>query len=277
MSTIVQISDPHFGTERPAVVEALLGFVAEQSPELVVLSGDITQRATRSEFDAARRFTDRLRTPAVLAIAGNHDVPLFNVIVRAFAPYRGYRRVYGPVLEPEHRSDAWLVLGVRTTRRWRHQNGEISARQIERVAGRLATADPAQARVVVVHQPVAVEHEEDRGDLVRGHREAVRRWAEAGADLIIGGHIHRPYVVPLHTGDAGLARPMWCVQAGTALSSRVRNGIENSVNILRHDGMDVGGRPLVVVERWDFAPTTGRFERVMVERLALGAAAAAVS
>lgn len=268
MTTVVQISDPHFGTERPAVVEALVRFVAEQAPELVILSGDITQRATRAQFAAARRFADRLRTP-LLTIAGNHDVPLFNLAARVLSPYANLRRAFGEALEPEHRSAGWLVLGVKTTRRWRHKNGELSSRQIERVAARLAAADPAQMRVVVVHQPVAVEDEADVHDLVRGYEPAVRRWAEAGADVVVGGHIHLPYVVPLHRRHAGLARRMWCVQAGTAVSSRVRGGIGNSVNVLRHEAHDAAGRPLGLTERWDFDERSGRFERVASERLDL--------
>lgn len=274
MTAVVQISDPHFGTERPAVVEALLRFVSDLAPELVVLSGDITQRATRAEFAAARRFADRLRTPALLAIAGNHDVPLFNLAARILSPYANYRRVFGDDLEPEHRSEGWLVLGVKTTRRWRHKNGALSKAQVERVAARLTAADPSQMRVVVVHQPVAVLDDGDAHDLVRGHEPAVRRWAEAGADVVVGGHIHLPYIVPLHHLHAGLARRLWCVQAGTSVSSRVRDGVGNSVNVLRQDGADAAGRPRVITERWDFDERTDRFERVHSARLELSAVGA---
>ncbi|MEO8938484.1 MAG: metallophosphoesterase [Burkholderiaceae bacterium] len=271
MTAIVQISDPHFGTERPAVVEALVRFVSDLAPELVVLSGDITQRATRAQFAAARRFADRLRSPALLAIAGNHDVPLFNLAARLLSPYANYRRAFGDELEPEHRSPGWLVLGVKTTRRWRHTNGALSTEQIDRVVARLAAADPSQMRVVVVHQPVAVRDDADAHDLLRGHEAAVRRWAEAGADVIVGGHIHLPYIVPLHRRHAGLARRLWCVQAGTSVSSRVRDGVGNSVNVLLQEGIAAPGRPQCVAERWDFDVRSGRFERVGSERLDLSA------
>ena len=94
--------------------------------------------------------------------------------------------------------------------------------QIRRVAARLEAASAAQLRVVVTHQPVAVTRAQDEKNLLHGRERAVQRWARAGADLILGGHIHLPYVLPLHDTFAGLPRRVWAVQAGTALSRRTR-------------------------------------------------------
>ena len=137
MSLVLQISDTHFGTERPEVVEALHGFAAELRADLVILSGDITQRAQPDEFEAARRFVQRIAPPALLAIPGNHDMPLFNLFARALDPYGRYADVFGAELEPAYESQDLLVLGVNTTRARRHKHGEVSAWQIERVAQRL--------------------------------------------------------------------------------------------------------------------------------------------
>ena len=244
MSVLLQISDTHFGTEQLPVVEALIAFTAQQRPDVVVLSGDITQRARRVQFDAARSFVDRLATP-VLAIPGNHDVPLFDLLARCTRPYGHFREAFGDELEPVHSSADLLVQCLNTTRWWRHTNGEISAEQIRRVAARVAGAAPGQLRVIVVHQPVAVQSTGDVHDLVRRHAVAVQCWAEAGADLVMGGHIHLPYVMPL----PGLSRRLWAVQAGTAVSHRVRGGQPNSVNLLRWGSDAPRGR--CVVEQWD--------------------------
>ncbi|MDP2149254.1 MAG: metallophosphoesterase family protein [Parvibaculum sp.] len=252
MSLLLQISDTHFGTEQPAVVQALSQLARDARPDLLVLSGDITQRARARQFEAARAFTDGLGLP-LLAIPGNHDIPLFNLAARLLWPYAGYSRAFGPELEPQHSSPELLVIGVNTTRRWRHKHGELSARQIERVAARLQGAEAAQLRVVVVHQPVAVPQTHDANNLLRGCTAALQRWSEAGADVVMGGHIHLPYVLPLR----GLARPVWAVQAGTAVSSRTRRGGPNSVNLLRWgDGAPPG---VCVVERWDYARDDHRF------------------
>jgi 3',5'-cyclic AMP phosphodiesterase CpdA len=274
MSLLIQISDPHFGTEQPAAVEALVRLVRQQSPELVVLSGDITQRARRRQFRAARAFVDRLGAPALLAIPGNHDIPLFNAAGRLFRPYANFRRAFGAELEPMFESDRLLAIALNTTRRYRHANGEVSPAQIERVASRLERATASQLRVVIVHQPVAVTRPEDEVNLLRGHAAAVRRWTAAGADLIMGGHIHLPFVCALHDRHADLPRRAWAVQAGTAVSRRVRNGIGNSVNLVRYGGPEPYRR--CVIERWDFHASTKEFAPVAVDDLRFDAARADV-
>lgn len=261
---LLQISDTHFGTERPAVVEALLRFARAQRPEVVLLSGDVTQRATRSEFRRARAFVDRLGL-RTLVIPGNHDIPLYNVAARCFSPYANFQSAFGTDLEPRYESAHWLVLSLKTTRRYRHKDGEISTQQVERIARRLERAAPGQVRLVVVHQPMAVTRREDEPNLLHGRERAIRRWAAAGADLVLGGHIHLPYVLPLHETHAALARRLWVVQAGTAVSSRLRQGADNSVNLIRREGAHCS------VERWDFRPDAQAFEPAGRHDLVLGA------
>lgn len=256
-TTLLQISDAHFGTEQPPVVEALLQLAREQSPNVVVFSGDITQRARRSQFGAARAFIDRLKPRALVAIPGNHDIPLFNIAARVFTPYANYARAFGADLEPEFEAAHLLVIGVNTTRPRRHKDGELSPEQIDRVTQRLRRADAAQLRVVVVHQPVLAIRASDEDNLLDGHEEAVPAWAAAGGDIIMGGHIHLPYVHSMRTTFPFLPRDIWTVQAGTSVSSRLREGIANSINLIRCDGARSPRQ--CIVERWDFS-ASGRFE-----------------
>jgi 3',5'-cyclic AMP phosphodiesterase CpdA len=273
MRSLIQISDPHFGTERPAVVEALVRLVREQAPELVVLSGDITQRAHRRQFRAARAFIDRLGAPALLAIPGNHDIALLNAATRLFRPYANFRREFGTDLEPLYETGQLLAIALNTTRRYRHVNGEVSEAQIERVARRLERAGAAQLRIVIVHQPVYVTLPEDEPSLLRGHAGAVRRWVDAGADLIMGGHIHLPFVYPLHERYTALSRSAWAVQAGTAVSRRVRSDAGNSVNLIRYGGPGPVRR--CTIERWDYFAPKQAFAAVAVTELPLDAPARA--
>jgi len=267
MSVLLHIADTHFGTERRPVVEALLALAAQQQPDLVVLAGDVTQRARPAQFRAAKAFIDRLQAP-VLAVPGNHDIALFDPWARLARPYARWAEVFGADLEPVHASADLLVVGVNTTRAWRHKNGEVSAAQIDRVAGLLAAASPQQLRVVVVHQPAAVTRASDRADLLRGHQAALHAWSVAGADLVLGGHIHLPYTL----APQGLARRLWVIQAGTAVSSRTRAEVPNSVNILRWgEAPGVRDHPAqcgsaagrhCLVEQWDFV----RHDRSFVRR-----------
>lgn len=268
MTRLLQLSDPHFGTVRPAVADALRALVQAQRPALLLLTGDITQRATAAQFAAARAYVDALGVPACIAIPGNHDLPLFDLASRLLWPYARYARAFGAELEPQFENADLQLWALNTTRRWRHVDGALGAAQIEQVAQRAERAAPQRWRLVAVHQPLAVPSPDDAHDLLHGHAAALRRWAAAGVDLVLGGHIHLPYVLQRPGQTPG--RPLWVVQAGTALSRRVRDGIDNSVNLLQLRAA-CGGQPRQgQVERWDYDAVMQCFRRIAVHPLEPG-------
>ena len=268
---ILHITDTHFGAERPEVVRGLIELAREQRPSLVVLSGDVTQRARRAQFDVARAFMDELCAACgidaqrdVLIIPGNHDIPLFNLPLRVLDPYGPYVRAFGTRLEPLiRRPDVWLI-GVNTTRPWRHKHGELSSAQIERVAARLRAAPDDALRVVVTHQPLMVIERDDRRDLVRGYKAAVDTWVAAGADIFLSGHTHQSFVAPL----LGSARQAWVVQTGTAVSCRIREQVPNSVHLLSRNVVPSGG---LVMGRFDWDGVSS-FNQVTTKEVALASA-----
>ena len=247
MTVLLQVSDPHFGTQRGEVMSALTQLFELRQPDLLVVSGDITQRATTSQFEQARVFIESLGVPNLLTIPGNHDIPLFNLVARLAWPYRAYRKSFGKNLEPAIEMPNLTVVGVDGTRRFRHVNGQVSAAQRDRVSERLRSAPASSWRVVVTHQPLAVPGRDESRNLMRGHRRAVNDWIRAGADVFLGGHIHLPYLRPLR-GHQG--RRAWCFQAGTAISSRTRGPEPNSVNLLSTPVRGDAG--LCLAERWDY-------------------------
>ena len=264
MTVLVQISDTHFGTEQAPIVEALVRWIRAQAPDVLLLSGDITQRATRPQFAAARAFLDRLQVPHTLVIPGNHDIPLYALGARLFTPYGRYCEAFGTELEPVMDAPDCLLQALNTTRWWRHEDGQLSNAQIERVAARLQAARPEQLRIVAVHQPLAVSRPEDRRNRLHGHAQASARWAEAGVDLVLGGHIHLPFAAPLAARSTA-----WVVQAGTAVSSRVRSGAPNSVNLIRGPRVDAQGQRHCQLERWDHPPGASGFVQVSAQQLPL--------
>lgn len=259
---ILHLSDLHFGTERPEVAQALLALAAQCRPRLIVLSGDITQRARAGQFARARAFMQQLcaasgANPArdVLALAGNHDLPLGNLALRLLNPYGPYLRHFachfghgaGSALAPAIVREDVCLIGVRTTRAWRHKHGQLSAAQVQDVAARLRAAPAGALKLVVTHQPLHVLQADDAKDLARGQRRAALAcWAQAGADLLLAGHIHQAFAAPVPGG------PLWAVQSGTAVSRRTRQGVPNSVHLIAHQGLPAGQR--AVVQRWDFVP-----------------------
>ncbi|MDB5818428.1 MAG: repair exonuclease [Rhizobacter sp.] len=269
MTLLLQISDTHFGTERPTVMDALKRLSDMRKPDVVMLSGDITQRATVEQFAGAKAYLQRLGIARQLIVPGNHDIPLYNLPARLFSPYGHMRTAFDGPLEPVFESDDLLLIGVKSTRRYRRENGEVSDSQIDRVAERLSRARPGQWRVVVTHQPVCVTKDKDEKNLLRNRERAVARWCAAGADVLMGGHIHLPFVAPLGEFFGGLSRPMWAVQAGTALSTRIRYGADNSVNLLRCGPSAEPQRFAreCVVERWDYVKKEDEFMLIQEDRL----------
>jgi 3',5'-cyclic AMP phosphodiesterase CpdA len=269
ITSLLQISDTHFGTEQPAVVAALEAHVREHGADLLVLSGDITQRARGGQFAAAKAFVERLKSygiPSSLVIPGNHDLPLFNVLSRFLAPYDRYQAHFGKDLEPSFENDQLLVIGLNTTHPKRHKDGLVTHEQVEAVTQRLLKSDPRKLRLVVAHQPFGSLVLSDLENLQHGALAALSRWADAGLDIVMGGHIHLPYVLPLRKQYPSLSREIWIVQAGTALSSRVRGSAPNSFNRL---DLDSRAGKQVAVERWDYQGDEAYGQFVLGERLAL--------
>ncbi len=281
---LLQVSDTHFGAERPAVAAGLVRLAETLRPDVVLFSGDITQRATPAQFEQARRFGDTLtrraqgdQPPAtLLAVAGNHDIPLFNPLARALWPYRRLHDAFGPALRSAWDAPTLQLTLLNSTRPWRHRHGELSPAQIGAVSARLAQATPQQLRVVVAHHPLAVLRTQDRLHLARNHELALDAWAAAGVDLVLGGHIHLPYLLPLHERRPALARRLWVLQAGTAISRRIRHEADNSVNLVcvpDAAASAAGGARLAAstrrcrVERWDWQPAAQAFARVQAHEL----------
>ena len=258
MTRLLQISDMHFGTEQPAVVEALRALSHDKKPDVLVVSGDITQRATHKQFSHAKTFCESLNIAETVSLPGNHDIPLFDLFSRVLRPYAAYQKVFGPTLEPVLITPTLCLATVNTTRWWRHKNGEVSTAQIDRVCRQLSRATAEQLRVVAVHQPVHVLRPQDEHDRLRGWQKAVQAWAAAGADIVMGGHIHLPYVCELSSVVSGVNRRIWCVQAGTAVSSRIRREAPNSVNLIEFEVQSSGLR--CSVERWDYQKVGRGFE-----------------
>lgn len=269
MTRLLQVSDLHFGRDRSAAVDALVALHRDLQPDVVVLSGDLTQRATHREFLAARALADRLAPSAILALAGNHDIPLFAIWTRLLRPYARYRRHFGSESGFVHETDDLLLIGLNSARHLRHKDGEIDPAQRSDVARTLAACARPKLKVVVLHHPVHAVRPQDEANLVHGGGEAVPLWSAAGADLIVGGHIHLPYVSTLRKRYPTLQRPCWAIQAGTAVSTRTRGGVPNSVNVI--DTVDACA---CRVSRWDFEAGSESFQLYAEERLPIGESAA---
>ncbi len=258
MRKIVHLSDLHFGRVEQRLLQPLLERVAALEPHLVVVSGDLTQRARRHEFEQARDFLQQLPQPQVV-VPGNHDVPLYNLAARFLRPLAGFRRYIADDLAPLYQDDEMAVLGVNTARSLVVKNGRINRRQMQRVQDTLCPLDAAVVKVVVTHHPFDVPPEAHHEDVVGRAGQAMSVFARCGVDVLLAGHLHAS-----HSDDTGDRWPQagyeaLMVSAGTATSTRGR-GENNAFNLLRL----AKGR--VEVERFEWLAERAGFHPSGVQR-----------
>ena len=232
MRTLAHLSDLHFGRVDPAVLEPLRRKLHALAPNLVVVSGDLTQRARKKQFEAAMEFLDTLPRPQ-LVVPGNHDVPLYNVFKRFLAPLANYRRIVTQDLSPQFIDDEMAVVGVNTARSFVFKGGRINEEQMEEIRAKLCGLPQHVAKIIVSHHPFHVPEGSSEEDQIVGRAtKALEKLAGCGADVLLSGHLHEAHVG--HTAEryriAGVSALV--VQAGTATSSRTREST-NSFNVLR--------------------------------------------
>jgi 3',5'-cyclic AMP phosphodiesterase CpdA len=237
---ILHISDIHFGPKHLAPIsEGIARSVESDRPDLVVLSGDLTQRAKPAQFREARAFVERLeRIAPVVTVPGNHDVPLWRVWERLFAPYGAWRRHFGRPLEGAFRDDSLLVLGVNTSQAFAFKGGRVRRRRVAELERELAAATADQFRIVVAHHHLArPEGVEEAEHPSWGAAHAARRLA-AGIDLVLSGHLHRT----LELYPAG-SEAFPVLHTGTSSSSRGRGP---EAGACTHQWIEVGAEEFTV-------------------------------
>lgn len=251
MRTLIHLSDLHFGRVEPTLIDPLVEAVHGASPDLVAVSGDLTQRARTAQFIAAREFLDRLPGPKIV-VPGNHDVPLRNPLARFGHPLAKYRRHISGELEPFFQDDEIAVLGLNTARSLTFKNGRINRAQLRTLQARLGGLDASLIKILVTHHPFDLPSHHQPEDLVERASMGMETLAQCRIDILLAGHFHVG-----HAGHTALRYPIagynaLFIGAGTALSQR-RRGEGNSFNALRIDG------PHLALSRHVWNPDRGRF------------------
>jgi 3',5'-cyclic AMP phosphodiesterase CpdA len=256
MRALVHLSDLHFGRIEPAILAPLMDFVAALKPDVVAISGDLTQRARTREFVAAREFLAAIPFPQIV-VPGNHDVPLHNLISRFARSLDHYTRYISTDLQPFYADGEIVVAGVNTARAWTWKDGRINRTQLEKLRATLQSAPSELTKIVVTHHPFDLPAGA-AGRVVGRSRLAMETLAECKVDLLLAGHFHiadtsqtaKRYKLPGYSAIV--------VSSGTSTSTRGR-GQPNSFNVIRI------ARPQVTVERRIWRRGSASFDVLSVE------------
>jgi 3',5'-cyclic AMP phosphodiesterase CpdA len=233
MKLVTHLSDPHFGSEDPAIATELLREIKTLDPAVVAISGDLTQRGRRSQFRAAKSWLEHLGIPYVV-VPGNHDIPLYDVMTRFLRPRDRYQDLITRDLEPCFFDESLAVCGIDTTKSLTTKHGHVPRGPLERVIGKLRVHD-RHWKVLVAHHPFVVPPDSDE-PRVHGADDAMTKLEEANVDLILTGHLHIP-----HTDGAtgrNERHTVINVHAGTCMSTRTR-GEPNGYNQLAFEDDEV--------------------------------------
>ena len=257
MRTIVHLSDLHFGRVNPSLLDPLLTVVREARPDLVAISGDLTQRARSYQFQQARSFLDALPQPQIV-VPGNHDIPLHNLFARFLEPLTKYKRYITEDLQPSYQDEEVVIVGVNTARSLVFKGGRINETQVSRLRDKFCSFGEDVVKVVVTHHPFDLPEGHNERDLVGRAKMAMMGLTECGADLFLAGHLHIS-----HTGHTKRYNihgySALVVQAGTATSTRERGEV-NSFNVLRIS------YPAITVEKFAWSASTTSFAVSTVEQ-----------
>jgi 3',5'-cyclic AMP phosphodiesterase CpdA len=228
--TIAHLSDLHFGRIDPATLQPLIAALQKIQPDLVAVSGDLTQRARIAQFKEAKAFLNSLPSPQIV-VPGNHDLPLDNLVLRLFSPLSRFKRYITRDLAPVHIDDEIAVLGLNTTRRMLVKNGRVNVEQVSGINKQFGNLRGSHTRIVVTHHPFDLPSGFDDAQRVGQSRMAMTNFAKSGVDIFLAGHLH-----VTHAGNTErfeiAGHTALVIQAGTATSTRGRGEL-NSFNVIR--------------------------------------------
>lgn len=261
MATLLHLSDVHFGPpHRRDASDAVLRLAESLDPDLVVISGDLTQRAKPAQFREARAWLDRFTVPT-LAVPGNHDVPMYRFWERLLSPWRAWRAHFGGPFEPVYRSERVWAFGINTAQAWTVKQGRVRRQSMRTVATLAADAPAGALRVLVAHHPWVPPPRFGDQRVATGAEYGVDVALRAGIELVLSGHEHRAWVVSSedHWGRRGIV----FAQSGTSTSSRGRGperGVCSAHRINAHAGT-------IEVTQLLFDSATAQFQEGRVWRL----------
>ncbi len=243
MTRLVHLTDLHFGLHRAELVQPLQDAVLANRPDVVAVSGDLTQRALAGQFRAAMAFLHGLGVP-LMVIPGNHDLPVFNPLARLLIPFGAYRRGATQDLTPVLTIGHLRLFGTNTADPFQWRGGVARMDEVDRVCRAMRQGPTDVTNILVCHHPFEEPSGFERGE-TENARAATQKLVDAGLHVILSGHLHH-WTIGLGISDKS-ARPIFQIQTGTALCSRIGER-DHGFSLMDFDGAGLSVTPWIVDE-----------------------------
>lgn len=221
---IIHLSDLHFGTEVQALLDALINDVDKLKPDLIIVSGDLTQRARHEQFQDAMRAMHRFQQQKQLIVPGNHDISLYNLFERLFLTFNKYQKWVSKI-PVSFENDRVSILGINSVTPYKPMGGYITQEQLDRVKDYFAHQPADNVKIIVMHHNLI---RSERHHIINESEKIINVFAKANVNLVLSGHIHLARIEQLKRRF--FHHNMYVITAGTAISTRT---IEpNSYNVI---------------------------------------------
>lgn len=255
MTRILHLSDIHFGAVDERLIDQVISLAQDLRPDATIVSGDLTQRARPEQFAKARVFMDRLPGP-VACVPGNHDMPLYNILLRLTAPFARFRRIVDAEVEPTVTLPGAVIQGVNTADPYAWKTGRLRPASVARLDQAFAAAGLDTLRVAVLHHAPVPAADGTPADIA-APPEVLAALARAGTDVVLSGHTHMP-----HAGFAETAAGILFLQVGTAISTRLKTNTNDfamielaPTSVTRHAWLARQGGPFIAQRPLRFLKT----------------------
>lgn len=219
---LLHISDLHWGKKlSPSFAYKIKEFSKKEKVDYILVSGDLTQRAKKREFISVKRYLDSLEVPYI-AIPGNHDVPLYPIHLRFFAPFLRYKKYFNPDLEPEIITKNFCVFGLCSAHNLTSSEGRIKKKQIAKLRKKLMRTSPSQILIILIHHPLIYADPADRDRTIWGSPLLIDLFREIPPDLILSGHYHNRFFYNLRDFYPKLKKDTYIIFSSTSTTERGR-------------------------------------------------------